>query len=492
MKLTATERQAAQKLRDWNADPCLFARENFGVVLDQWQKDVLVALAKPGKKRVGMQAAVGVGKSATEAIANWHFISTNGDQAKHPGKFPVGYALSISGDNLKSGLWKEMAVWQSRSPFLMREFEWTAEKVFQRQHPGQWWIQARTFSKSAAPEAQGAVLSGLHGPWIMVTLDECGEMPVAIGRRAEQALSDRECEIGTVLAGGNPTSVTGLLYTIAARESGWTIIPVTGDPDDPKCSSRVDKDWARDQIRLYGRDNPWVMAHILGKFPPGGVNTLLSPDEVREAMDRAPTPDQYEWSQKRTGIDVARFGDDRTVLFPRQGIAAFRPIIMRMQDTNQIAARTARLIADWGSELELIDDTGHWGHGVYDQLKASGRRPMAIQFHAPANDPRYKNRRTEGWLLMAEGIRRGLALPNLPELIPELTQITYNFDGGKFSLEDKDLLKKRLGFSPDCADALALTYMMPEMPRSGHDLARPVSPNAGANEKYHPLGRIHR
>jgi len=372
----------------------------------------------------------------------------------------------------------------------MREFEWTAEKVFHREYPGQWWIQARTFPKSAVPEAQGAVLSGLHGPWIMVTLDESGEMPVALGRRAEQALSDKDCEVGTVLTGGNPSSVTGLLYTVAARESGWTIIRVTGDPDDARCSSRVDKDWARGQIALYGRENPWVMAHILGLFPPGGINTLLSSDEVREAMERSPRADQYAWSQRRIGIDVARFGDDRTVLFPRQGIAAFRPVILRMQDTNQIAARAAQMIAAWESELELIDDTGHWGHGVYDQLKASGRKPMAIQFHAPANDDRYKNRRVEGWLNMAEAIRRGLALPNLPELIPELTQITYNFDGGKFTLEDKDMLKKRLGFSPDIADALALTYMMPEMPTQSHSLAgRGAVQTATVEANYQPLKR---
>lgn len=491
MPPSSVERQAIQKLRDWNTDPCLFARENFHVDLDPWQEDVLAAIAKPGKKRVGMQAAVGVGKSAVEAMGIWHFLSTNGDQARHEGKFPIGYALSISGDNLKSGLWKELAVWQQRSPFLMREFEWTAEKVFHKAYPGLWWIQARTFPKSAAPEAQGAVLSGLHSPWIMVTLDEVGEMPVTIGRRAEQALSDRDCEVGVVLAAFNPTSITGLGYAIAARESGWTIIPVTGDPDDPRCSSRVDKEWAREQIRLYGRDNPWVMAHILGKFPPGGINTLLSPDEVREAMGRGFANDSaFSWAQKRLGVDVARFGDDRTVIFPRQGLLASPPTVMRNADTNDIAARVGHIANQWGSELEIIDDTGHWGHGVYDQLRASGRKPVAVQFHAPAADPRFANRRAEGWMKMAEAVKAGLALPNLPELIPELTQVTYSFNGGKFQLEDKDLLKKRLGFSPDIADALAITYMMPELPAQAHKLVRPETHRAAT--KYNPIRKLSR
>ena len=66
---------------------------------------------------------------------------------------------------------------------------------------------------------------------------------------------------------------------------------------------------------------------------------------------------------------------------------------------------------------------------------------------------------------MAEWIKRGGALPNMPELVAELTTPTYTFAGGQLQLEDKDQVKRRLGRSPDLADALALTFGVPEMPR---------------------------
>lgn len=474
-------------LDSWRHNIPKFAWDNFRVDVEDWSRDVCdKAVAKP-KARVAMQAAVGVGKSFTEAVIGWHFLATNADLARHPGKFPNGIALSISADNLKSGLWKELGVWYNVSPFLQSQFEYSGEQIVHRQYPQNWWLRARSFAKTATPETQGATLSGLHSPWTLVLLDEIGEMHPAIGRRAEQVLSDAECERGLIVAAGNPTSLTGLLYDIATSGKHWEVIRVSGDPDDPTRSKRVDIQWAREQIERYGRENPWVMAHILGMFPPGGINAILTADEVRAAMHRNPTPDQYHWAQARLGVDVARFGDDRTVIFPRQGNASWMPKVLRNADTNQVAAVVAQMAGERRSELEIIDDTGHWGHGVYDQLKAAGRQPIAVQFHAPALDSRYKNRRVEGWMRMADAIKAGLALPNIPELIPELTLITYTFDNGKFALEDKDMLKKRLGWSPDIADALALTFMHPEMPRNAAQMV-PFAPSF-ADAAYKPHQR---
>jgi len=116
----------------------------------------------------------------------------------------------------------------------------------------------------------------------------------------------------------NPTSFDGVLYVASVTQSHlWDIIKITGDPDDPERSPRISIEWAREQIKEYGRDNPWVMATILGMFPPASINQLLGIEEVEAAMARGLRPDVYEWEKKRLGIDVARFGDDRTVLFPR-------------------------------------------------------------------------------------------------------------------------------------------------------------------------------
>jgi hypothetical protein len=101
-------------------------------------------------------------------------------------------------------------------------------------------------------------------------------------------------------------------------------VTITGDPDDPKRSPNISLDYARQQIASYGRENPWVMVNVLGQFPPSSINALLGVEDVEAAMKRHLLRHQYDWAQKRLGIDVARFGDDRTIIFPRQGLASFR------------------------------------------------------------------------------------------------------------------------------------------------------------------------
>jgi hypothetical protein len=202
----------------------------------------------------------------------------------------------------------------------------------------------------------------------------------------------------------------------------------------------------------------------LGKFPPASINALLGVEEVEAAMQRHLREDAYTWAQKRLGVDTARFGDDRTVVFPRQGKAAFKPVVMRSARTTEIAARVAKAIGDWGAELTLVDDTGHFGHGVIDNLLAAGYSAMPIVFSDPPIEPRYRNRRAEMWIEMAKWVKGGGALPNVRELVAELTEPTYTFVNGRFALEEKDQIKKRLGRSPDLADALALTFAMPDAP----------------------------
>ena len=181
-------------------------------------------------------------------------------------------------------------------------------------------------------------------------------------------------------------------------------------------------------------------------------------------MKRYTDENGFKWSQKRLGVDVARFGSDRSVIFPRQGLCAFQPVTLRNLRTDQIADRVMKAKQDWGSEMEFIDDTGHWGHGVIDKMIAYGHSPEGIQFHGKAIDPRFKNRRAEMWIKMSEWVKKGGCLPNIPELIGELTAPTYWFQNGVMVLEPKDQIKERLGRSPDLADALALTFAVPDLP----------------------------
>jgi hypothetical protein len=137
---------------------------------------------------------------------------------------------------------------------------------------------------------------------------------------------------------------------------------------------------------------------------------------------------------------------------------------MRNARTTDIAARVMRARLRWSAELVLVDDTGHWGHGVIDNLVVAGVPVHPINYAGKALDPRFRNRRAEFWITGAEAIKNGAALPMIPELVGELTEPTYTFLNGVFVLEDKDQIKERLGRSPDLADAYMQTYALPELP----------------------------
>ncbi len=478
--------QAQSRIKRWRRNPLAFVTEELHAEPDAWQVDALETLGgdPSPRRRLAMKACTGPGKSAVLAWIGWHRLACFASKGEHP----KGVAISGEGrDNLRDNLWAEMSKWQQRSEFLKRAFTHNQSQIYANDHPETWFLSARSYARDANPDAIGRSLSGLHSPFPFALLDEAGAMPTSIGQKASQIFTGGVVD-GLIAVAGNPTSPHGLLHAVCTLERElWQIITITAEPDDPKRTPRVDITHAREQIAKYGRDNPWVMATILGLFPPGAFNALLTIDEVEASMRRAVKEDTYNWSQKRLGIDVARFGDDRSVIFPRQGLMSYRPVQLRGMRTTDIAARVMQAKAKWGSEMEFVDDTGHWGHGVIDNLIAAGFSPLGIQFHGPALDPRYKNRRAEMWLTMAEWVKRGGCLPNIPDMVAELTEPTYTFSMGKFLLEDKDQVKKRIGRSPDLADALALTFSIPDQPAIGTPEA--IFQQHGKNHKadYEPF-----
>jgi hypothetical protein len=226
-------------------------------------------------------------------------------------------------------------------------------------------------------------------------------------------------------------------------------------------------------IARYGRTNVWVMATILGEWPPSALNGLLSINEVEVAMRRTYRKDQYNWCEKRLGVDVARFGDDRTTLCPRQGQQWHKPVELRGVRTNVISARIIQACNRWEprdptSIRILIDQTGGWGQGTVDQLIVAGYTPQDLVYSTPSPDARYYNLRSYMWFMMAEHIRESAAIPDIDAtktLRAELTAATYTLRDGKLAVEPKELIKQKLGYSPDLADGYAETYAIPDQPR---------------------------
>ncbi len=333
--MTAPAWETIHRWRDTHDGPIEYVRENFGVEPDHWQKQALRAFVNGDKEmiRISLQACAGPGKSAVIAWCMWIFLSCYGDLGEHP----KGAAVSVTWDNLMDNLWVETNKWQQRSEYLKAAFTWTKTKIYANDHPDTWFISARSFPKSANKEELGKTLSGVHGKFVAFFIDESGAIPIEVAKAAEQAVGETIQNNGfiKVMQAGNPISLDGMLYA-ASQSDDTYVIRITGDPDDPNRSPRINADWARDQIKKYGRDDPWVASYILGHFPKTAINTLLSVDEVLDAMNRTIPESAFIHAQKRLGVDVARFGMDSTIIFPRQGLAAFMYSEMRQARSDAI------------------------------------------------------------------------------------------------------------------------------------------------------------
>jgi hypothetical protein len=315
----------------------------------------------------------------------------------------------------------------------------------------------------------------LHSQFPFILLDETGDMPQAVGRAAEQIFTGSP-EDAMIAQAGNPTSISGLLYlTCSKLREVWKIITITADPDDPKRTPRVNKEHAAHQIKVHGRDNPWVMSTILGEFPPGGFNNLLSLDDVEKAIARNWKEDFYRHAPRIIGVDVAREGDDQSVIFKRQGIQAFEPKTFRNIKSHDLAGWVAQTEDLWNADGVIVDGTGGYGASLLDALTQMNRKPRDCQFAGAPTNPKFYNKRAEIWWLMAEWIKDKGAIPDIPGLTEELTQVQYSFKGDKIILEPKDELKKRISRSPDLADALAVTFAFKIVPKKQilRNLARP-------------------
>lgn len=441
-----------QQFQTWREKPQVMVRELFGATPDPWQDNVLAEF--PKSPRIAMKASKGPGKTCTEAWLAWNFLLTR----PHPNIA----ATSISGDNLRDNLWKEMAHWQNKSDLLKAMFVWQTERIFAKDHPATWFMSARTWAKSADTTQLGETLAGLHSDYIMFIVDESGSIPTPIMLSAEAALSS--CKEGHIVQAGNTTSLEGALYDACVTHKHlWNVHLITGDPDNPLRSPRVDIEWARQMISTYGRDSPFVKVMVLGEWPTTSVNALLGPEDVEAAFKRQYQAHDVAHAARILGVDVARQGDDSSVIFPRQGLIAFKPHVLKNVTGNIGAGQVARVWQDWDVDACFIDNTGGFGSSWIDQLTNLNRTAIPVGFAERAQDRRYYNRRAEMYFLAAEWIKGGGALhPETPrEIIAELTQTTYTFKGDALIIEPKEIIKAKLGRSPDLADGLALCFAEP-------------------------------
>jgi hypothetical protein len=243
----------------------------------------------------------------------------------------------------------------------------------------------------------------------------------------------------------------------------WWVYEISSKPGDPNRTPRVDETWAQEQIDSWGIDSDFVKVNILGEFPSTQANKLIGPDVAMEASQRKLAYD-HKQDALIFGLDVARYGDNASVLFQRQGNMTWRPQVWRQTDLMTLADQVANEFVTKNPAAMFIDQAG-LGGGVIDRLRQLGIPVIAIDFGGTPMDNRFYDRRSEMYWKMADWIKKGGTIPDDVQLRAELVAPNFKYQATgkitKMKLESKDEMKKRGVASPDMADALALTFAAP-------------------------------
>lgn len=308
--------------------------------------------------------------------------------------------------------------------------------------------------------------AGLHnqGKRILLVFDEASAIAEKVWEVAEGALTDARTEI-IWLAFGNPTQNTGRFRECFGRfKHRWKTFQIDSRTVEGTNKAQIAK-WIED----YGEDSDFVRVRVRGEFPRAGSSQFIPGDMV--AACRKYRSEGHESLPKILSVDVARFGDDQTVIGTRQGRKAMILAKYRGLDTVQVAERTIEFIKKEKPDATIIDATGV-GAGVFDQVKFRGYSQKLFQYNPTAgarNVMQYRNARSEMWGRMREWLQAGAEIPDDPELESDLTGPEYYInERSQLQIEQKEDMKTRGLSSPDSADMLAMTFQV--------DVAAPPPP----------------
>jgi phage terminase large subunit len=203
----------------------------------------------------------------------------------------------------------------------------------------------------------------------------------------------------------------------------------------------------------------------LGAYENLGDQQFIGASIVEDAMQETVVTTVFD--EVTLGVDVARYGNDETVIAVRRGRdARAEPwLFFRGLDTMEVAARVAMEIDRLGPDAVFVD-VGGVGAGVVDRLRQLGRDIIAVDSGRSSDgtaSAKTANKRAEMWTRMRDWLHQGaVAIPDDPRLEAQLTSVQYKHDANNaILLEKKEDIRKRGLPSPDRADALALTFAYP-------------------------------
>ena len=421
-------------------DPVLFVKGVLGATPEAWQEKALYAVRD--NDRVAIRSGHGIGKTAFLSWLILWWVLT-----RSPSRIAC---TANTASQLSDILWAEVAKWHRRMPEGLKELiEVTSAKV---ELTGQDSFAVARTARRETPEA----LQGFHSPNMLFLVDEASGVDDIIFEVGEGAMSTEGAK--TVMT-GNPTRTSGYFYEAfnKMKDSFFTMKVASQD------SSQVGSKFIEDMKTKYGEDSNIFRVRVLGEWPEADDDVVIPLHLLQAAAERDQVP--AETTPVVWGLDVARFGTDKSALCKRKGNVVTEPIkSWRNKDLMEMCGIILNEYetTTWSDRpVEILVDSIGLGAGVVDRLTELDLPVRGINVAESASmGERYGRLRDELWFLGKEWFEaRDCTIPNQEELIDDLSKPRFSFlSNGKLKVEGKDEMKRRGLNSPDLADAFCLTF----------------------------------
>lgn len=318
---------------------------------------------------------------------------------------------------------------------------------------------------------------GFHEEHILVVVDEAAGVNIGIFEAIEGILTSTGARLLLI---GNPTSI-GTPFYDAFMKPGFKTFHVSafdtpnfthagitqGDIANGTWQDKakeipyprlITPHWVADRYKTWGENSAPYQVRVMGNFPQQGEDTLIPLLWIELAMER--WEDTPEGSYKKLGVDVAAYGSDKTVIAELRGLKIMPLNVYSQKNTRETAGLVISHAKETGTRNINVDEIGI-GRGVVDSLEEEGYENVGVNVAEKSHDiERFHNLRAELWWNLRERLdpdKEPIALPCDDELLSELASVKYKVDArGAIQIESKEDMKKRLGHSPDRADAVVL------------------------------------
>jgi hypothetical protein len=412
---------------------------------DDWHKSVFTAIKEylEGPETIPLCISVASGHGAAKTafvawVIHW-FMSCRAH--------PQVVCTANTETQLNTKTWRELAKWHKLA--ANRDwFEWTATSYYLKDHPQTWKANAIPWS-----ENNTEAFAGTHEESVLVVFDEASKIHDKIWEVTDGVFTTKK---NIWIVCGNGTRNFGRFYECFNKNKAYW---KTWQIDSRTCQA-ANRPYLDRLIEQYGgEDTDEARVRVRGLFPRSATRQLISSEAVEKAQNKE--AEGWEYLPKVMGVDIARFGENSSVICIRQGRKVYPLDVLPKQDLMTTAHYVSEKIKSERPLQVFVDGSG-MGAGVVDRLRQLNFQVVDVNGGNQSLNPRFLNKRAEMWWEMKEFIEGGCELPKDKRLKEELTCIEYDFtDKGRIRLDRKEDIAEQYGFSPDRADALAMTFAYP-------------------------------